>query len=69
MAVFKAGCPNCGARVQLHSGELRLVVGRRSFYAFTCSNCGEGARRPAGDRIVELLTRQGVPVMRLHVSS
>lgn len=67
--VFKASCPECRARFELRAEELRLTIGgssRTTFYTFTCPDCGEFVRKPAGDRIVELLTDGGVRTMRLH---
>ncbi|OIV38401.1 hypothetical protein BIV57_05765 [Mangrovactinospora gilvigrisea] len=61
MTVFRVGCPHCGGRAHLESGEVRLARTRsRTFYAFTCPDCGEPVRKPAGERIVELLTGNGV---------
>lgn len=68
-AVFRACCPECRARFELAASALRLVVGassRTTFYAFTCPECGVPARKPAGERIVELLTSGGVRALRLH---
>lgn len=67
--VFKAGCPDCRGRFELAASALRLAVGassRTTFYAFTCPNCGAAVRKPAGERIVELLTGGGVRTLRLH---
>lgn len=67
--VYKASCPDCRGRFELGSEDLRLAIGRSSrttFYSFTCPDCGELVRKPAGDRIVELLTGGGVRVIRLH---
>ena len=33
---------------------------------FTCPECGTAVRKPAGERIVELLTGGGVRTLRLH---
>ncbi|MFB7593513.1 hypothetical protein [Streptomyces sp. NPDC056160] len=68
-AVFRAGCPDCRACFELDASALRLVVGassRTTFYSFTCPACGVSARKPAGERIVELLTSGGVRALRLH---
>ncbi|NYI03997.1 hypothetical protein [Allostreptomyces psammosilenae] len=65
---FKARCSECDARVELTADQLRLAVGagpKSTFYSFTCPDCGEHVRRPAGARIVELLTDGGVQAMRL----
>lgn len=67
--VFKAGCPDCRGRFELAAGALRLAIGatsRTTFYSFTCPGCGCTVRKPAGDRIVELLTDGGVRTLRLH---
>ena len=67
--VFKAACPDCRARFELVASALRLVIGatrRTTFYSFTCLECGTAVRRPAGERIVELLTGGGVRTLRLH---
>ncbi|MEV5439228.1 hypothetical protein AB0K80_24935 [Streptomyces sp. NPDC052682] len=67
--VFKAGCPNCRGRFELTAGALRLAIGatsRTTFYSFTCPECGASVRKPAGERIVELLTGGGVKTLRLH---
>lgn len=67
--VFKAGCPDCRARFELAAAALRLVIGassRTTFYSFTCPECAASVRKPAGERIVELLTGGGVRTLRLH---
>jgi PHP family Zn ribbon phosphoesterase len=67
--VFKAGCPDCRARFELGASALRLAIGATSkttFYSFTCPECGASVRKPAGERIVELLTGGGVRTLRLH---
>ncbi|MFB7570975.1 hypothetical protein ACIQFZ_07235 [Streptomyces sp. NPDC093064] len=67
--VFRAGCPDCRGRFELAASALRLVVGassRTTFYSFTCPDCGAAVRKPAGERIVELLTGGGVSTLRLH---
>nr|WP_208828060.1 hypothetical protein [Streptomyces ficellus] len=67
--LFKAACPECQARCELSAGSLRLAIGasrRTTFYSFTCPECGSAVRKPAGDRIVELLTGGGVRTLRLH---
>ncbi|MEU2286896.1 hypothetical protein ABZ614_34070 [Streptomyces sp. NPDC013178] len=67
--VFKAGCPDCRGRFELAASALRLVLGassRTTFYSFTCPDCGAAVRKPAGERIVELLTGSGVRTLRLH---
>ncbi|MEU6253051.1 hypothetical protein [Streptomyces sp. NPDC047043] len=67
--VFRAGCPDCRGSFELAAGALRLVIGatsRTTFYSFTCPDCGATVRKPAGERIVELLTGGGVRTLRLH---
>lgn len=67
--VFRAGCPDCRGRFELAAGALRLAIGatsRTTFYSFTCPDCGAAVRKPAGERIVELLTGGGVRTLRLH---
>ncbi|MFF4546250.1 hypothetical protein [Streptomyces sp. NPDC001435] len=67
--VFRAGCPDCRGRFELSAGALRLAIGatsRTTFYSFTCPDCGVSVRKPAGERIVELLTGGGVKTLRLH---
>ncbi|WP_256104634.1 hypothetical protein [Streptomyces sp. ODS05-4] len=68
-ARFKAACPDCRTRCELPAASLRLVIGasaRTTFYAFTCPRCAGAVRKPAGRRIVELLTGGGVRTLRLH---
>ncbi|MFH8474309.1 hypothetical protein [Streptomyces sp. NPDC018000] len=68
---FKAACPDCRERFELAAGAIRLAVGasrRTTFYSFTCPECGAAVRKPAGERIVELLTGGGVRTLRLHSS-
>ncbi|MFD7402858.1 hypothetical protein ACFV7R_09355 [Streptomyces sp. NPDC059866] len=67
--VFRAGCPDCRGRFELTASALRLVIGatsRTTFYSFTCPECGASVRKPAGERIIELLTGGGVSTLRLH---
>ncbi|MGP3925753.1 MULTISPECIES: hypothetical protein [unclassified Streptomyces] len=67
--IFKAACPDCRGRFELASDAIRLAIGassRTTFYTFTCPDCGAAVRKPAGDRIVELLTDGGVRTLRLH---
>ncbi|MEE4544572.1 hypothetical protein V2S66_21660 [Streptomyces sp. V4-01] len=68
--LFRAGCPHCRESFELAAAALRLAIGgsaRTTFYSFSCPLCGETVRKPAGERIVELLTGGGVRTMRLHV--
>ncbi|MFF3324309.1 hypothetical protein [Streptomyces sp. NPDC002889] len=67
--LFKAACPDCRACFELSAGSLRLAIGasrRTTFYSFTCPECDAAVRKPAGERIVELLTGGGVRTLRLH---
>jgi hypothetical protein len=67
--LFKAGCPDCRAALELRANALLLAIGatsRTTFYSFTCTECGSSVRKPAGERIVELLTGGGVRTLRLH---
>ncbi|MEU9556698.1 hypothetical protein [Streptomyces fumanus] len=67
--VFRAGCPDCRGRFELAASALRLAIGatsRTTFYSFTCPDCRTTVRKPAGERIVELLTGGGVRTLRLH---
>ncbi|MFI6935024.1 hypothetical protein [Streptomyces sp. NPDC050287] len=66
---FKAACPQCRGCFELAASALRLAIGassRTTFYSFTCPECGSPVRKPAGERIVELLTGGGVSTLRLH---
>ncbi|MEU2868151.1 hypothetical protein ABZ769_02955 [Streptomyces olivoreticuli] len=70
-AIFRAACPDCRGRFELAAGALRLAIGashRTTFYSFTCPDCGAAVRKPAGERIIELLTGGGVRTLRLHSS-
>ncbi|MGW0704609.1 hypothetical protein ACWD4G_01270 [Streptomyces sp. NPDC002643] len=67
--VFRAGCPDCRSSFELGAGALMLAIGgstKTTFYSFTCPECGVAVRKPAGERIVELLTGGGVRTLRLH---
>ncbi|MEE1800108.1 hypothetical protein ACIQVO_32895 [Streptomyces sp. NPDC101062] len=67
--LFKAACPECRAAFELSAGALRLAIGasrRTTFYSFVCPECEAPVRKPAGERIIELLTGGGVRTMRLH---
>ncbi|MEU4658654.1 hypothetical protein AB0G32_32770 [Streptomyces sp. NPDC023723] len=67
--VFRAGCPDCRGHFELTASALRLAIGgssRTTFYSFTCPDCQVTVRKPAGERIVELLTGGGVRTLRLH---
>ncbi|EDY44685.1 hypothetical protein [Streptomyces sp. SPB074] len=67
--LYRAACPECRARFELSAEALRLAIGgsrKTTFYSFTCPECGASVRKPAGERIVELLTAGGVSTLRLH---
>ncbi len=69
--LFRAGCPDCRGRFELGASALLLAIGassRTTFYSFTCPECGAAVRKPAGERIVELLTGGGVRTLRLHTA-
>lgn len=66
---FRAACTDCRGRFELAAGALRLAIGasrRTTFYTFTCPGCAAQVRKPAGERIIELLTGGGVRTLRLH---
>ncbi|MEU5715122.1 hypothetical protein AB0G71_04925 [Streptomyces sp. NPDC020403] len=68
---FRAACPDCRGRFELAADALRLAIGagpRTTFYSFTCPECGSAVRKPAGERIIELLTGGGVRTLRLHTA-
>ncbi len=51
--LFKAGCPDCRAALELRANALMLAIGatsRTTFYSFTCTECGSAVRKPAGER-------------------
>ncbi|MFE4667671.1 hypothetical protein ACFRI7_21870 [Streptomyces sp. NPDC056716] len=67
--VFRAGCPDCRGSFELGASALRLAIGatsRSTFYSFTCPQCETLVRKPASERIVQLLTGGGVSTLRLH---
>ncbi|MEU0131276.1 hypothetical protein [Streptomyces sp. NPDC006289] len=69
--LFRAACPDCRERFELSACALRLAIGasrRTTFYSFTCPACGSAVRRPAGERIIELLSGGGVRTLRLHTA-
>ncbi|MFD9426593.1 MULTISPECIES: hypothetical protein [unclassified Streptomyces] len=68
---FRAACPDCRGRFELAADALRLAIGasrRTTFYSFTCPECDAAVRKPAGERIIELLTGGGVSTLRLHTA-
>jgi hypothetical protein len=67
--MFKAACPQCRGQFELAAHDLRLAIGatpKTTFYSFTCPLCDAAVRKPAGERIVHLLTTGGVRTLRLH---
>ncbi len=69
MATIKASCPCCGD-VELTPQQVRLVVCSVpdwSFYEFTCGQCRDDVRKPAGTEVVSLLRSGGVKVERWTV--
>jgi hypothetical protein len=66
--LFKAACPECRARFELPADAFLLAIGvsrRTTLYSFTCPRCEASVRKPAGERIVELLTGGGVRTLSL----
>ena len=69
MATIKASCPTCGD-VELTAGQVRLVVctvADWSYYSFTCDQCSDEVRKPAGAEVVSLLRTGGVRAERWTV--
>lgn len=63
MSTIKASCPCCGD-VELTPAQVRLVVCTVpdwSYYSFTCTECRQEVRKPAGSDVVSLLQSGGVP--------
>ncbi|WP_329460430.1 hypothetical protein [Streptomyces sp. NBC_01497] len=66
---FKAACPECRAHFELPADAFLLAIGasrRTTTYSFACPACETSVRKPAGERIVELLVQGGVRTLRLH---
>lgn len=63
MTTIRATCPSCG-EVELTPEDLELKVcssnSTSSYYRFCCPLCTEEVRKPADDRIVQLLISGGV---------
>jgi predicted RNA-binding Zn-ribbon protein involved in translation (DUF1610 family) len=62
MTTIRATCPTCG-EVGLTPDDIDLRVdeqGDDSFYAFDCPACAENIRKPADERVVQLLLSGGV---------
>ena len=67
---YRASCPDCRTSFELTAQQLLLAIGgsaKTTFYSYSCPDCGTSVRKPAGERIVELLTHGGVRTMRLHL--
>lgn len=72
-ATIKASCPHCGD-VSLTPDEVLLELlaptaserARGDTYAFTCPDCAQEVRKPADERIVQLLRSGGVPVRQVE---
>ncbi|WP_245178879.1 hypothetical protein [Streptomyces montanisoli] len=68
---FKVACPECRAGFELPGDAFLLAIGasrRTTTYSFSCPRCDASIRKPAGRRIVELLTQGGVRTLRLHTA-
>jgi predicted RNA-binding Zn-ribbon protein involved in translation (DUF1610 family) len=69
MTRIRANCPDCGD-VELAPDEMLIevthdnddLVGEGSNYRFVCPDCASTVRKPADDRIVQLLISGGVPL-------
>ena len=63
MTTIRATCPSCG-EVELTPEDLELKVcsshATSSYYRFCCPLCSDDVRKPADDRIVQLLISGGV---------
>jgi hypothetical protein len=62
MTTIRATCPTCG-EVGLTPEDIDLRVdeaGDESFYAFDCPACYSNVRKPADERVVQLLLSGGV---------
>lgn len=62
MTTIKATCPTCG-EVELTPDDIELRVcnyAPASYYHFDCPSCLEDIRKPADDRVVQLLISGGV---------
>jgi hypothetical protein len=66
---IRANCPDCGD-VELAPEEMLVevshdtedLVGAGSSYRFVCPDCTASVRKPADERIVQLLISGGVPL-------
>lgn len=69
MTTIKATCPTCG-EVGLSPSEIELRVHAAdhtaSFYSFACPRCLCVVRKPADERVVQLLASGGVECLPLY---
>lgn len=69
MTRIRANCPDCGD-VELAPEQLLIevahgaaeLVGKGTSYRFVCPDCTTTVRKPADERIVQLLISGGVPL-------
>ena len=69
MTRIRASCPECGD-VELAPDEMLIevahdldgLVGEGTNYRFDCPDCASTVRKPADERIVQLLISGGVPL-------
>ena len=69
MTRIRANCPDCGD-VELAPEDMLIevahdesdLVGEGSSYRFVCPDCATTVRKPADERIVQLLVSGGVPL-------
>ena len=62
MTTIRATCPGCG-EVELTPEDIELRVCTQpssSYYQFVCPLCDDTVRKPADDRVVQLLISGGV---------
>ena len=62
MTTIRATCPSCG-EVELTPEDIELRVCTQpssSYYQFLCPLCDDTVRKPADDRVVQLLISGGV---------
>ena len=65
----RPACPDCRGRFELAAGALRLAIGASQPHHLLLLHLPRvrpAVRKPAGERIVELLTGGGVRTLRLH---
>jgi predicted RNA-binding Zn-ribbon protein involved in translation (DUF1610 family) len=69
MTRIRANCPDCGD-VEISPDEMMIevahddddLVGEGTSYRFECPDCAVTVRKPADERIVQLLISGGVPL-------